>query len=71
MKSSGKFYIVKDIPLVGGGKIAKGEELYLVDDIFYLTGGMVGQEYQEDFMQLLKKEAKQGWKYLKPTEFEG
>ena len=68
--ASGKFYIAKDIPLKGNGKIAKGEELYLSDGIFYLTGGMLGREYQEDFMHLLKHEAKNGWNYLKPTSFE-
>lgn len=66
----GKFVVIRDIPLSKDGKsaIKKGNELYLTHGVFYLNGGMLPGDYQEDFRMLLSNEMKNGWKYLCPDD---
>lgn len=62
-----KFYdIVKNIPLQGGGMIPAGKKLTRTHGVFYLDGGMLPKEYQQDFAGLVSIEEKMGWNYLAP-----
>lgn len=72
MSVEGKYKIVKSIPLgprKEDGEIKAGTDVYLVHDVWYMDGGMLDRSFQEDFTTLLKRELKNGWNYLKPTDF--
>lgn len=60
------FDIVKTIPLKDGGSIPAGGKLTRTHGVYYLNGGMLPKEYQQDFDGLVKFEEKSGWKYLAP-----
>ena len=60
------FKVVKEIPIVGGKSIKEGTDIYLMHGVFYLDGGMLPKDYQEDFRMLLSREEKTGWKHLCP-----
>ena len=68
MVRDGKFVVVKDIPLDkdGNNSIKRGSEITLTHGVFYLNGGMLPPDYQEDFRTLLVREMNSGWKYLQP-----
>ena len=66
----GKYRIVKDIPVGRNGeKISAGLDLYLSNGVFYMDGGMLDKDFQEDFRKLLTIEMKKGWNYLRPVKF--
>ncbi len=66
----GKYRIVKDIPVGRNGeKISAGLDLYCANGVFYMDGGMLDRDFQEDFKKLLTIEIKKGWNYLRPVEF--
>lgn len=67
MKEDKKFLIEKDI-LIDGGKssIKKGSMLYRTHGVYYLDGGMLPMDYQEDFDNLVEYEYENGWYYLSP-----
>ena len=69
MVQEGKYTLAKDIPLGGSNKIKAGTSIYLTNGVFYMDGGLLDQDFQEDFKSLLLKEAKDGWNYLKPDVF--
>ncbi len=60
---------MKDIPLGGDNKIKAGTSIYLTNGVFYMDGGLLDQDFQEDFKTLIMREAKNGWNYLRPDEF--
>lgn len=68
MIREGKYAVVKDIPLdkEGNHAIKAGNEISLTNGVFYLNGGMLPPDYQEDFRNLLIIEATKGWRYLVP-----
>lgn len=65
----GKYTLVKDIPLGGGEKIKAGTSIYLTEGVFYMEGGLLDQDFQEDFRRLLEREERSGYKYLRPDTF--
>jgi hypothetical protein len=69
MVQEGKYTLVKDIPLGGDNKIKAGTSIYLTNGVFYMDGGLLDQDFQEDFKTLIMREAKNGWNYLRPDEF--
>ena len=69
MVQEGKYTIVKDIPLGGNDKIKAGTSIYLTNGVFYMDGGLLDQDFQEDFKNLIIREARNGWNYLRPDEF--
>ena len=65
----GKYRIIRDIPVgKDGNKIKAGLDLFYLGGVFYMDGGMLDRDFQEDFTQLLKNEIRNGWKYLKPID---
>lgn len=69
MVKEGKYTLVKDIPLGGDEKIKVGTSIYLTNGVFYMEGGLLDQDFQEDFKRLLEREATRGWNYLRPDVF--
>lgn len=69
MIKEGKYTLVKDIPLGGDEKIKAGTSIYLTNGVFYMEGGLLDQDFQEDFGALLERESRNGWNYLTPDEF--
>lgn len=67
-QKDGKFVVLKDIPLdkENNHSIVRGSEISLTHGVFYLNGGMLPEDYQEDFRKLLTMEINKGWKYLHP-----
>ena len=65
----GRYLIAKDIPLDPKGEtvIKKGREIYLTNGVFYLDSILLGPDYQYDFRELFKNEAKNGWNYVVPA----
>ena len=60
------FSIVKNIPIKGGGMIPAGRQLSRIHGMFYLDGGILPPDYQEDFRGLVYAEENTGWNYLRP-----
>lgn len=50
------------------GKIPAGSELYVVDNIISLNGGMLPANYQIYFMDLIRYERQHGFNYLRPNK---
>lgn len=69
MVREGKYTLVKDIPLSGDDKIKAGTSIYLTEGVFYMEGGLLDQDFQEDFRQLLERETKYGFNYLRPDQY--
>ena len=61
-----QYEIIKDIPLKNGARIRAGQLLTKTHDVFYLDGGMLPKDYQEDFRQLVQAEECTGWNYIVP-----
>lgn len=59
--------IVRNIPLKGGRMISSGKRISFIHGVFYLDGGMLSKEYQEDFRGLVYAEEHTGWNYLRPV----
>ena len=66
MEENKVYNIVKDIPLKGGGKISRGQQLTKTHGVIYLNGGMLPIDYQKDFNGLVYAEENTGWNYLAP-----
>lgn len=60
-----KYVFVKDLK-TNQGTIPIGTELFYVNGVISLNGGMLSPEYQEVFKHLIIKETTNGWNYLKP-----
>ena len=67
MKEDKKYLLEKDIPLANGKKIAKGTTITRTHGVYYMDGGLLPQDYQEDFDQLISNEEMYGWNYLVPV----
>ena len=61
-----KYRVIKPIPLGGGDSIPVNTSIYEIHGNYYMDGGLLPADYQEDFYNLIKHEEKTGWKYLKP-----
>lgn len=66
MKQDKEYQIVKDIPINGGKAIEKGSMVTRTHGVYYLNGGMLPQDYQEDFDMLIEREEINGWNYIVP-----
>lgn len=69
MAKDGKYTLIKDIPLGGDDKIKAGTSIYLTEGVFYMEGGLLDQDFQEDFKRLLEREQRYGYNYLRPEAF--
>ena len=69
MVKEGKYTLVKDIPLGGDEKIKAGTSIYLTEGVFYMEGGLLDEDYQQDFAKLLERETRYGFNYLRPEDF--
>lgn len=63
----GRYIVVKPIPLAGGSSIKVNTEIDRTHGNFYMDGGLLPLDYQEDFTKLVEHESKHGWKYLRPN----
>lgn len=62
-----KYVFVKNF-ITEEGEIPSGSELYVVDGIISLNGGMLPANYQYYFMDLIRKETQNGFNYLRPDD---
>ena len=67
MKQDKSYVINKDIPLANGKSIAKGTSITRTHGVYYMEGGMLPQDFQEDFDKLIEKEEQSGWNYIVPV----
>ncbi len=63
----GRFIVVKPIPLGGGDSIRVNTEIDRIHGNFYMDGGLLPLDFQQDFTKLVEREMKTGWKYLRPN----
>lgn len=66
MKKDKHFLVIKEIPLYGGRSIAINTNIYRTHGVYYMDGGLLPADYQEDFDNLIEQEEENGWKYLTP-----
>lgn len=66
MEDNKTYEIIKNIPLRNGAQINAGSMLNKTHGVFYLDGGLLPRDYQEDFRQLVFAEENNGWNYLVP-----
>lgn len=67
MEENKVYDIVKNIPLKCGGMISSGKRISYIHGVFYLDGGMLSKDYQQDFRGLVYAEEHTGWNYLRPV----
>lgn len=67
MKKDQRFVIIKAIPLKDGKSIPVNTSIYRTHGMYYMDGGLLPQDYQEDFDDLISQEEKSGWKYISPV----
>jgi len=63
-----RYIVIRPIKLYGGGEIPVNSSVYEIHGCFYMDGGLLPKDYQEDFYELIKYEKKHGWHYLKPND---
>ena len=66
MKQDKKYEVLKNIPINGGKAIEKGSIVTRTHGVYYLNGGMLPGDYQEDFDTLIENESINGWNYICP-----
>ena len=66
MKQDKEYQVLKDIPINGGKAIEKGSMVTRTHGVYYLNGGMLPRDYQEDFDTLIETEEVTGWNYITP-----
>lgn len=67
MKEDKAYLVNKEIPLAGGKAIAKGTSITRTHGVYYMEGGLLPKDFQEDFDRLIEKEESTGWNYLVPV----
>lgn len=67
MQKDSKFVIIKAIPLGGGKEIPVNTTIYRTHGVYYMDGGLLPEDYQEDFRRLVEHESRTGWNYLSPV----
>jgi len=67
MKADKRFLVIKEIPLYGGKKIPVNTNIYRTHGVYYMDGGLLPEDFQEDFKNLIEHEEETGWKYLTPV----
>ena len=68
MKEDRNFIIEKAIPLANGKEIAKGTLITRTHGMYYMEGGLLPSDMQEDFDRLIANEAMNGWNYIVPVK---
>ena len=68
MKQDKRFLVIKDIPLYGGKKRPVNTSIYRTHGVYYMDGGLLPEDFQQDFDSLIEKEELNGWKYLSPVK---
>ena len=68
MKQDKEYQIIKAIPLGNGKEISKGTMITRTHGVYYMNGGMLPQDFQEDFDQLISREEQDGWNYIVPIK---
>lgn len=68
MRKDARYEVAKDIQVKGGSRIPKGTSIYCIHGNFYMDGGLLPKDYQEDFEALVSYEEKTGWNYLTPIK---
>lgn len=66
MKPNKQYLVVKEIPINGGKNIPINTNIYRTHGVYYMDGGLLPKDYQEDFDMLIEHEETRGWKYLMP-----
>lgn len=66
MKKDQRFIVIKEIPLYGGKTIPVNTDIYRTHGVYYMDGGLLPKDYQEDFDALIEKESETGWKFITP-----
>lgn len=66
MEQNKEYVIIKDIPIGGGKVIAKGTQITRTNGVYYMEGGLLSPDYQQDFAHLIAKEQVNGWQYIQP-----
>ena len=59
---------MKDIPITNGKSIKKGTLITRTHGMYYMEGGMLPNDYQEDFDRLIANEETTGWNYIVPVK---
>ena len=67
MKEDKKYEVLKAIPINGGKAIECGSMILRTHGVYYLNGGLLPKDYQEDFDTLIEHEEQNGWNYLCPV----
>jgi hypothetical protein len=68
MKPDKKYLVIKPIPLYGGKTIPVNTVIYRTHGVYYMDGGLLPKDYQEDFENLILTEEIKGWNYLSPVK---
>ena len=68
MKEDKTFVINKPIPLANGKEIARGTTITRTHGVYYMEGGLLPKDYQEDFDRLIETEETYGWDYIVPIK---
>lgn len=66
MKPDKEYEVIKSIPINGGKAIEKGTSITRSHGVYYMNGGMLPKDYQEDFDALIETEEVSGWNYICP-----
>lgn len=67
MKADKRFLVIKEIPINGGKNIPINTSIYRTHGVYYMDGGLLPRDYQEDFDNLISYEEENGWNYLTPV----
>lgn len=68
MKPDKKYLVIKPIPLYSGKTIPVNTVIYRTHGVYYMDGGLLSKDYQEDFENLIIIEEIKGWNYLSPVK---
>ena len=67
MKKDKRFLVIKEIPINGGKNIPVNTSIYRTHGVYYMDGGLLPRDYQEDFDALIEYEEENGWNYITPV----
>ena len=68
MKPDNSYVVNKDIPLGDGKKISRGTSITRTHGVYYMEGGLLPKDFQEDFDNLITNEEQNGWNYMVPIK---
>lgn len=68
MKPDRKYVVQKAIPLSSGKSIPVNTIITRTHGLYYLDGGLLTPDYQNDFDSLIEDETMKGWNYLVPIQ---